>query len=244
MVRVQACCFAAITRPEKARNPPPCHIGGRKDRTAIRASPGSEEGNALRMPDVARPSRSATLCCRAMFEDWKKAWREAVENFRRELEGADGDVSAHVRAMRHETTSARGALAKLKDEIQRTRRQAENERELEQVCRRREGLARNVNDGETVRIAREYAERHAERGAVLERKIEVLEQEHALLARDLESMEQILATQSDAAIGNTRGAQALDEHDRTDRDFGQLEQEAREKAAAQQLEELKRKMRR
>lgn len=178
-----------------------------------------------------------------MFEDWKKAWREAVENFRRELEGADGDVSAHVRAMRRETVSARGALAKLLDEIRRTRRQAENERELEQVCRRREGLARDVNDDETVRVAREYAARHAERGAVLERKVEVLEQEHALLARDLDSMEHVLAAHPDTAVGAAPGVDALDPRDRTDRDFGQLEQEAREKAAAQQLEELKRRMR-
>ncbi|MGH7576710.1 MAG: hypothetical protein ACREM1_16500 [Longimicrobiales bacterium] len=179
----------------------------------------------------------------AMFEDWKNAWRQAVENFRREIEGAGGDVSAHVRAMRHETASARGALSKLQDEIRQSRRQAENERELEQVCRRREGLARDVDDAETVRIAREYAERHAERAAVLARKVEVLEQELALLERDLESMEQILAAQPDAAIGNAPGVDTLDERDRMNRDFGQLEQDAREKAAAQQLEELKRRMR-
>lgn len=177
-----------------------------------------------------------------MFEDWKQAWREAVENFRRELDDAEGNISVHVRAMRRETASARGALGKLDAEIARARREAASERELEQVCRRREGLARNVADDETVRLALEYAERHAERATILERKVEVLGQERSLLARDIESMDQILAAQPDAVLGATEDHGVLEPRERTDRDFGHLEREAREKAAAQRLEELKRKM--
>src|SRR5690606_4121595 len=125
-----------------------------------------------------------------MFDDWKQAWRQAVENFQREIAGG---APPRVRAMERELTSAGGALAKLDDEIRRTKRELEKERHEEQVCRRREALARNVGDEETVRIAVEYAARHAERAAVLERKIAVLDDERTLLARDVEVMRQTLA---------------------------------------------------
>ena len=107
-----------------------------------------------------------------MFEDWKQAWRQAVENFQREagLEGAP----PRIRAMERELTSAGGALLKLDDELVRTDRELGKEREAEQVCRRRGSLAEAVGDEETVRLATEFAERHAERAAVLERKLSVL----------------------------------------------------------------------
>ena len=179
-----------------------------------------------------------------MFEDWKRAWREAVENFRRELsdtEAEGGDVTPHVRAMRRDIVSVRGALSKLDAEVARSRREATGEREAEQTARRREGFARNIGDDETVRIASEYATRHAERAAVLERKIEVLLEERALLARDLDAMEEILAKHPQVAAAPE--ADQLEERRRTDQDFGKLEREAREKAAAERLEELKRRMR-
>jgi hypothetical protein len=180
-----------------------------------------------------------------MFEDWKKAWREAVENFKRELsdtEAAGGNVTAHVRAMRQDIVSVRGALSKLDAQIVATKREAEQEREAEQVTRRREGFARNVKDEETVRIAVEFAARHAERAGILERKAEVLEAERAMLARDLQLMEEILAKQPQASTLPPE-PEVLEERKRTDQDFGKLEREARERAAAQRLEELKKKMR-
>jgi hypothetical protein len=181
----------------------------------------------------------------AMFEDWKKAWREAVENFRRELQDSEtsgGNVTAQVRAMRRDIASVRGALGKLDAEIGRTRNDATKERDAEQVARRREGLARNVGDEETVRIAGEYATRHARRAAIFERKVEVLAAERELLASDLDSMEQVLAAHPEAQSIAEGAPDVLEERKRTDQDFGRLEREAREKAAAARLEELKRRM--
>src|SRR5690606_20629010 len=118
----------------------------------------------------------------------KQAWRQAVENFHREAGGGATGAPPRVRAMERELISASGALGNLDDEIRRTTRDLSKEREEEQVCRRRESLAREVDDMETVRIAVEFAERHAERAAVLERKITVLQDERALLARDVAAM--------------------------------------------------------
>jgi hypothetical protein len=180
-----------------------------------------------------------------MFEDWKQAWRDAVENFRRELsdtEAGGGNVTAHVRAMQRDIQSVRGALSKLDAEISKARKEGASEREAEQVCRRREGFAREVGDDETVRLAVEFAARHAELAGVLERKVEVFDAERRLLARDLQAMEEILAKHPDA-VSAPPEHDVLERRARTDQDFGKLEREARERAAAARLEELKRKMR-
>jgi len=183
-----------------------------------------------------------------MFEDLKKAWRDAVDNFRREVAADEAGGDTRTRAMNRELMTARSVLEKLDGEIRRARREATDERENEAVCRRREEMARRIGDEETVRIAIEFCARHAERAGVLERKAEVLTEERALLVRDLDSMEQTFAAQPDAAQvsapGSPSSGRVLEEdREREDRDFGRLEREARERAASERLEELKRRMR-
>lgn len=183
-----------------------------------------------------------------MFEDLKRAWREAVENFRREVGEEEAGGDSRTRAMNRELVNARSVLEKLEGEIRRTRREATDERESEAVCRRREEMARRIGDEETVRIAVEFCTRHAERAQVLERKVEVLLEERKLLVRDLDEMEQTISARPDAprvsAAGPESPREAFEhEREREDRDFGRLEREARERAAAERLEELKRRMR-
>ncbi|MGH7504621.1 MAG: hypothetical protein ACRELX_03180 [Longimicrobiales bacterium] len=180
-----------------------------------------------------------------MFEDWKTAWRQAVENFRRELDEADVDTSlvdARMRSMRRELTTVREAFSRLESEIIRARRDAVAERESEEVCRRREGLARDIGDEETVRIAVDFAVRHGERAVVLERKVEVLVAERDLVRRDLDEMEKVVGERAEAVAAGRSPADVI-ERERQDRDFGRLEREARERVAAERLEELKRRMR-
>ena len=135
-----------------------------------------------------------------------KAWREAVENFRREMEGDESAADEQTRSMQRQYSTAKDVLERLR----RSKRQAAEERENETVCKRREEMARRIGDEETVRIAVEYAERHARHAGVLERKVEVFMEEHSLLSRDLESMRQTLqerglqsdSGQSAGTIGN------------------------------------------
>lgn len=183
-----------------------------------------------------------------MFDDWKDAWREAVENFRRELGEAEeggGDAPSHVRAMRRELSTVRGALQRLDTEIARARDGARSERESQRVCERREELARRIGDEETVRVAAGYATRHAKRAAVLERKVAVLTEERELLAADVATMEEAVDAQPDLEPG-VRSAilDALQDQDerreQDDRRFRAMEREAR---AVERLEELKRKHR-
>jgi hypothetical protein len=181
-----------------------------------------------------------------MFEDWKQAWREAVDNFRRELSDDDTPSSERTRSMHRQVVNTRNARDKLDHEIRRTHKEAEEERNQESICRRREQMARSIKDDETVRLAVEFAVRHAERAVILERKVEVLEAERGLLVRDLEQMEKHLAEQPDAPRMST--AQTLQdvladrERERQDRDFGKLEREQRERDADAKLEEIKRRM--
>lgn len=180
-----------------------------------------------------------------MFEDWKQAWRQAVENFHREAGGGTTGAPPRIRAMERELTSASGALGNLDDEIRRTRRDVAKEREAEQQCRRREALARDVDDAETVRVAVEFAERHAERAAVLDRKIAVLEDERSLLARDVVAMRERLDEIAPAAtrgVGDGAPSPDSDHDSRSTPEFTRMEREARERAADQRLAELKRKM--
>ena len=192
-----------------------------------------------------------------MFDDWKEAWRAAVENFQRELEGDDGDDA--TRAMRRDERVAADALRRLDAELSAARANAARERDAEKICRRREGMARDIEDDETARIAGEYAVRHAERAVVLERKVEVLVAERDLLVRDLEQMRSALAARAvdpqvhaDERDGIADGGSGTGPHgpvadpsgrERDDHNFRKMEREARERAAEARLEELKRKLR-
>jgi hypothetical protein len=190
-----------------------------------------------------------------MFEDWKQAWRQAVDNFQREIRDAEAGSPPRVRAMEREIASASGALVKLEAEIRQARREAAQEREAEAVCRRREGLARNAGDDETVRVAADFAVRHGERASLFERKVVVLEEERALLTRDVATMRATLreAAPAAGAVGGAPSAGDVGDAppsaerpprpDLDERAFSRLENEARDRAADEKLEELKRRMR-
>jgi hypothetical protein len=140
-----------------------------------------------------------------MFEDWKRAWREAVENFQREVQGGDEHLPPRVRAMERELVTASGALARLDQEIRRARRDLEAEQESLTICRRREHFAREAGDEETVRIALEFAARHEERIGLLSRKAAVLEDERSLLDRDISEMRKLVAEAAPADPAGTVG---------------------------------------
>ena len=192
-----------------------------------------------------------------MFQDLRNAWREAVENFRRELHGEDhGSGGAHerLRVMQKDVSIATAELRRIEREIATAREQAAAERQEEAVCRRREGLARGIGDEETAAIAARFAARHAERAAVYERKAEALEAERDLLRRELADMERIVqertaevnadAGQDGIGAGGTAGPRrtVLEKDEAADAEFRRLERERREREAEARLQELKKRM--
>ena len=171
-----------------------------------------------------------------MFEEFRRAWQEAVGNFWREVRAEEGGSDAGVY---REVGRARTQLERLDAEIGETRRRMMEERKQAEVCDRRERMARGIGDAETARVAAEYGARHRERAAVLERKAEALEAERSLCRRDLDEMERVLQASGRPDPG--RIAEELD-RDPHEAEFRDLEDASRDRAAEERLEELKRRM--
>jgi len=114
-----------------------------------------------------------------MFENLRRAFREAVDNFNRELErdAVPEAVDGLIRGMQKEAVATRAGLEGLKEQLARARKRAEAEGREAEVCRRREELARKIGDTATAEIAAEFAEKHAARQHVLSDKAKAIEAE-------------------------------------------------------------------
>lgn len=172
-----------------------------------------------------------------MFREFKRAWKQAVDNFWRELE-ADGSGQGTDAAYR-EVARVRNQMDELDQAIADTRTRLAHETEQVEVCVRRERMAKEIDDTETARVAAEYRDRHQERASVLEQKREALEAERRLCRRDLDEMEKALQE------GRVRSARAelddLSRHPAEDA-FRNLEDSAEARAAEERLRELKKRM--
>ena len=172
-----------------------------------------------------------------MFEDWKKAWDQAVANFQRELEASDDMPGGHrASSMRRDLENARRALERLDGDLTVSRRELAGEDEQVATCERRAAMAEKIGDEETSRIARDFARRHGERAALLRRKVEVLQDELAMRQDELQVME-------DRAVKEFAELKRM-EADRIkhDAEFRQLDKQRRERDAEVRLEELKKRM--
>ena len=131
-----------------------------------------------------------------MFENLRDAFREAIDNFKTELNRqADdeampvpGTVDRLLLGMQNEVAEARAALRALHVQLEQARAQILHESSEESTCRRREVLARKVGDEETARLAADFAAKHARRREVLERKAAALDDEHAMRAAEIAEM--------------------------------------------------------
>lgn len=170
-----------------------------------------------------------------MFREFKRAWKQAVDNFWVELE-ADGEGAGGAY---REVARVRNQLTELDDAIADTRTRLAHETEQVQVCIRRERMASDIGDPETARVAADYRDRHQERASVLERKLEALEAERRLCKRDLQEMEKALQD------GRVRAARAeledLNRHP-AEAEFRNLEDSAKAQTAEERLDEMKKRM--
>ena len=178
-----------------------------------------------------------------MWDDWKKAWQEAVANFERELQAPDEEFatpSLRASAMRRDLNAARTALNRLDADLGQARQDLAGEEEAEQTARRRAELAERISDAETVRIALEFAERHAHRAGILRRKVEVLQDELGMRREELSGMEQQAAFEIEQIPPSAKSE--ILQHERDDFNFRKMDRERREKEAEARLEELKKRM--
>lgn len=145
--------------------------------------------------------------------------------------------------------AARAALARMREQIGATERELEAERRQLMDAERRGRLAGEIGDQETVAVAQHFAGKHASRVGVLERKLDAQRDELALAEHELADMtEQLKAAErhrgASQAAGRVAAAQAgigpADAEDELVK--SRLDRAAREAAAEQQLEALKRKL--
>lgn len=167
-----------------------------------------------------------------------------------------------VSRMRDTLVQAKVGLQDLRDGLEKSRQRLQAEqRELETVLRRKR-LAEQIKDVETVKLATQYEQLHAEKVTVLTRKLEAQESELALAERDVaQMMTELRNAASGIGPATDRGAAAAmnaamdeveselgsetkdgglrDEIDGLSRARGRADREA---DAARRLEELKRRM--
>ena len=125
-----------------------------------------------------------------MFEDLRAAFRQAIENFNREIhrDQAPDTIDRLLKGMQRELVDARALVSELDSQVERARGEARHEADQAAVCRRREEMARRIQDTETADLAAQYAERHAKRQTLLEQKVAALEEELAFRRKDAEEM--------------------------------------------------------
>ena len=183
-----------------------------------------------------------------MFEKLTQSLRDALGRASSPAEGR-----AVVAMMREALVEAKVGLANLRDGVEATRAQLAAERSELTTVERRGRLAAEIHDRETVRVATEYARRHAERIAVLERKLAAQEAELALAEGEVAEMTSQLKAAA-AGIdpgGVSRGVGGsgppLDGAGGETADGGEAlrrtaDRVAREAQAQRRLDELKRRM--
>ncbi|MBT8398247.1 MAG: hypothetical protein HKO65_19445 [Gemmatimonadetes bacterium] len=114
-----------------------------------------------------------------MFENLRNAFREAIDNFNKEL-GRDevpDVVDGLLRQMHEEVTDTKAQLYTLEEQIKRAIQLSEMEEKEAATCRRREEMARKIGDNETADVAAEYAEKHERRREIQAQKALALREE-------------------------------------------------------------------
>ncbi len=166
-----------------------------------------------------------------MFENLRRAFRDAVDNFNKELDrdAVPEAVDKLLKGMQREAVDAKAALEGLKKQVAVARKRASEEAHNVEVCKRRETMARDIGDSDTADLAATYAEKHEARRKVLSDKAKAIEAEIRLQeAEYTEMMSQIRKARANrdklaASAGRTQARDALGGSDDL---FGELDRMA------------------
>jgi len=186
-----------------------------------------------------------------VFERLRDALRAALD-----AATPPGDLRDLARQMREAVVEAKLAVGETREAVARTDRDLTQERQRLADAERRGRLASEIQDQETVDVARRFAAKHRERTDVLEKKLAALKDELALYERELGDMQgQLVRAERDRPL-----TEAERSAERAWRDLqaaggarpgtdpegellkSQLDRAAREAAADRQLRELKKKL--
>lgn len=144
-----------------------------------------------------------------MFDDLRDAFREALDNFNKELkrdqvpETVDELLAGMTRELGDEMALIRG----LEADLERTVASAAREKDTGATNRRREQMARAIGDEETAVLAARHADRSENHRLVLEKKAAAIRDEIAFRRKSFEEMNAQLADarKKRGALGATAG---------------------------------------
>lgn len=113
---------------------------------------------------------------------------------------APADRRAVIADMKRALVQAKMGVEDLREGAALTERRVAEERTQHETAKRRRELAEGIRDAETAALARKYETQHAERLAVLERKLDAQRAELGLAERDYDEMVRQLK-QADRGVG-------------------------------------------
>jgi phage shock protein A len=125
-----------------------------------------------------------------MFDNLRNAFREAIENFNKELarDQVPEAVDSLLAGMRAEVADAQARVRELEVLITRATAEAEREKTEAATARRRGKMAEDIGDADTAQVAAQYVASREERQRVLEQKAAAMKEELAIRTREVEDM--------------------------------------------------------
>ncbi len=125
-----------------------------------------------------------------MFEDLRAAFREALENFNRELrrENVSETADRLLVGMKNEIADEKVQIRDLEAQLEQAVGASRREKEAGATCRRREKMARDIGDDETADLAAQHAVKHEGHHALLEKKSVAIREEIEFRQRNVDEM--------------------------------------------------------
>jgi phage shock protein A len=125
-----------------------------------------------------------------MLDDLKKMFTEAWASFMSEvrLHEPEDQIAGLLGAMRREMVSVRAEIPALEENHRAAVAELERERRRLDDTLRRGAMAERIGDAETVRVAKEFEEKHRRRIAVLEEKVRATRAEWELRQHESQEM--------------------------------------------------------
>lgn len=144
-----------------------------------------------------------------MFEDLRAAFREALDNFNKELkrDQVPETVDRLLVGMKNELIDEKAQVRGLEEELEKATAASQREKEAGLTCRRREKMARDIGDEETANLAAQHAAKHEGHHAVLGKKAQAIREELAFRRQSVEEMTAQLndAIEKRGSLGATAG---------------------------------------
>ncbi|MDH3270699.1 MAG: hypothetical protein OEN56_05165 [Gemmatimonadota bacterium] len=125
-----------------------------------------------------------------MFEDLRNAFKEALDNFSKELNRDQVSETADklLVGMRNEIVDEKAQVSGLEDQIAKATSDIERLSKEAATARRRETMALAIDDPETAKLAAQYAVKVENHREVLRKKVTALEEELAFRSETLKGM--------------------------------------------------------